>query len=164
MKAVVDKCDEMDIIADPTTVICDFEKAAINSVTATLGQQMRVQGCFYHLTQNTWRKIQELGLSVSYRNNAEFKHFCGMLDGLAFLPVSEIAAGLQFLRGCMPTGDGLEDVVHLVDYFDTTYVNGSARQINRPNDSQCILPLRIRRVPPLFPPALWNVIGQCQDQ
>jgi len=37
-----------------STVICDFEQAAMNSVTSTLGQHVTVQGCFYHLSQSTW--------------------------------------------------------------------------------------------------------------
>src|SRR6218665_699646 len=58
--------------------------------SGAFGQQVNVTGCFYHLTQSTWRKIQELGLSVAYRDNKTLKHFCGMLDGLAFLPLTDV--------------------------------------------------------------------------
>jgi len=53
LKAVVDKCDAMSYRVDPTTVVCDFEQATINAVTAVLGSHVNVQGCFYHLTQST---------------------------------------------------------------------------------------------------------------
>ena len=95
---------------------------------ATLGQQVNVKAYFYHLTQRTWRKMQELGLSVAYRKNKDLKHFCGMLDGLAFLPLADVAARMAYLRGCMPMGS-LDAVVDLVDYFDTTNVTGSVRRI-----------------------------------
>lgn len=157
LKAVVDKCEELAHSADPSTVICDFEQAAINSVTSTLGQHVIVQGCFYHLTQSTWRKIQELGLSKAYKESDELKHFCGMLDALAFLPVTEVSEGMAFLRQCIPSGVGLENVVDLVDYFDSTYVTGSVRTIRRPAISHRLQPIRIRRIPPLFPPTVWNV-------
>lgn len=114
-----------------------------------MGQHVTIQGCFYHLSQSTWRKIQELGLSTAYRDNAEFNHFSGMVDSLALLPVAEVADGMTFLRSSMPTGDGLERISELVDYFESTYVSGTVRNIKRPTNSQCI--------PPLFPPAVWNV-------
>jgi hypothetical protein len=42
-----------------------FEQAAMNAVTAVLGSHVNVHGCFYHLTQSTWRKVQELGLTTA---------------------------------------------------------------------------------------------------
>lgn len=102
--AIRDKCEELGLSVDPNTVICDFEQAAINSLTATLGRHVAVKGCFYHIMQSSWQKIQELGLTNAYRNNEELKHFCGMLDALAFLPLAEVGDGMTFLRGRMPGG------------------------------------------------------------
>jgi hypothetical protein len=56
----------------------------------------------------------------------------------------------------MPTGDGLESLADLVDYFDATYVSGSASRVVRPASSHRIQPLRVRRTLPLFPLAIWN--------
>ncbi len=42
--------------------------------------------------------MQQLGLVTRYRSDEEVKLFCGMLDGLAFLPVSEVPQGLQYLK------------------------------------------------------------------
>lgn len=64
---------------------------------------------------------------------------------------------MEHIRATIPTGDGLEGLLDLVDYFDTTYVSGTARRIHRPDTNQQIQPLLVRRTPPLFPPALWNV-------
>lgn len=79
------------------------------------------------------------------------------MDGLAFLPLDDVAAGMAYLRGCVPTGSGLEAVSDLLDYFDTTYVTGAVRRIQRPAQNDRIQTIRIRRIPPLFPPAVWNV-------
>ena len=57
------------------------------------------QGCFLHRTQNTWRKVQDLGLVRQYSVDAAARHFCGMLDGLAFLPIAEVAAGMALPGG-----------------------------------------------------------------
>ena len=82
--------------------------------------------------------MQNLGLTNLYREDDEIKHFCGMLDGLAFLPVDRVSDGLVFLRNNCPA-----QLHPLLDYFDATYVNGTLR--------------RRRRIPPLFPPEKWNV-------
>jgi len=58
------------------------------------GSDVSVQGCFFHLTQNTWRKVQELGLAETYRNDEDVKQFCGMVDALAFLPPDDVPAGV----------------------------------------------------------------------
>jgi len=52
---------------------------------------------FLHLMQSTWRKIQALGLSNSYKSDEAFHVFCGMLDGLAFWPVVDVIAWLLHL-------------------------------------------------------------------
>ena len=86
LQAVVLKMEELLIFPCPRIVITDFELAAIQSVSSLLGPHITTQGCFYHLSQSTWRKLQELGMTELYRNDDEVKHFRGMLDRLAFLP------------------------------------------------------------------------------
>ena len=103
--------------------------------------------------QSTWRKVQSLGLVTLYRDSEEVKLFCGMLDGLAFLPVGDVPAGLAKLKEDIP--EGLEP---LVDYFDATYISGTYRSVQRPpGPDGTIPPIRVRKTPPLFPPDLWNV-------
>ena len=80
------------------------------------------QGCFYHLTQSTWRRIQADGLQQQYKDDEETRHFFGMLDGLAFLPVTDVKLGMVFLREI-----ARDDLLTVIEYFDTTYVNGAFR-------------------------------------
>ena len=87
----------------------------MNTVTTTTGLQVNIHGCFYHLTQSTWRKIQSLGLVQHYGEEENLKLFCGMLDGLAFLPVDDVSGGMAYLREHTP--DRLEP---LLEYFDST--------------------------------------------
>jgi len=72
-----------------------------------------------------------------------------MLDGLAFLPTSDVSAGLDYLRENKP--DGLEP---LIDYFtfSSTYVSGAYRRIRQPGRDGVIPPIRMRRIPLMFPP------------
>ena len=101
----------------------------MNAVRSTLGQHVAVQGCFFHLCQSTWRKVQDLGLVQAYRDNAVVQHLCCMNDALAFLPVSDVAAGLRHLQQSVPPGDDSDELLALLTYFDTTYVSGAVRRV-----------------------------------
>jgi hypothetical protein len=63
----------------PTFQCPDFEDAVLRAVTAVFARHINHQGCFYHLTQASWRQIQQLGLVPLYRV------FCGMMDGLGYV-------------------------------------------------------------------------------
>jgi hypothetical protein len=50
------------------------------------------------LWQASWRKIQQLRLVPLYKNDDDFRLFCGMMDGLAFLLVPDLTNGIHLLR------------------------------------------------------------------
>ena len=91
-----------------------YMQSVINSVKTVLGSHVNIHGCFYHLTQSTRQKIQKLGLSTVYRDDDDVKHWCGMLDALAFLPLADVAEGMSYTRANMPMGDGLESLADLI--------------------------------------------------
>ena len=94
----------------------------------------------------------------AYRFRDDVKHFCGMVDGLAFLPPSDINEGLKYLRDNIPDVDRLEE---LLTYFDNTYVSGTIRQRRRrihENDGHLVV--HLRRTPPLFPISTWNMYDE----
>jgi len=63
LRAILQATYDLGARADPSTVVCDFEAAAMNAVGTVFGEHVSVQGCFYNLYQSTWRKVQELGLA-----------------------------------------------------------------------------------------------------
>jgi len=93
LQIIIHKCAERNLFPDPQIINVDFEKAVINAIKTVIGEDVQIQGCFFHLCQSTHRKIQQLGLEQLYRSNEEFSHFCGMLDSLAFLPINDINTG-----------------------------------------------------------------------
>ena len=120
----MDRCEILGFSPDPEVFHMDFERPVINTFR---GFHISITGCFYHLTQTMWPKIQNLGLQDLYKEDEEFKHFCGMIDALAFLPVEEVAEGMKYLQGkCYTLVDDL------LSYFDHTYVTGSFRRIQKP--------------------------------
>ena len=100
-------------------------------------------GCFYHLCLTTWRHVHGLGLTALYMANDDVKKFVGMVDGLAFLPVQDIAAGVVIVRNFMPN----PALAPLLTYFLQTYV--IVRVLNANNQM-------VSR-PPLVPLLFWNV-------
>jgi len=148
LHAIESKCITWNYVPDPTTVIVDFESATIRAVKAVFGDQISVHGCFYHLTQSTWRKVQAVGKAALYKSDENFRLFIGMLDGLAFLPVDDIEKGMVWLKSIAP-----DEATDVLNYFDQTYVTGVIRELP-PDAAGCV---RIRRTAPLFPPSLWNV-------
>ena len=97
----------------------DFKDAVLRAVTAVFGRHINHKGCFYHLTQASWRQIQQLGLVPLYKNDDDLRVFCGMMDGLAFLPVPDLTNGIHPLRTLCP--DDPPEAAELLDYFDSTY-------------------------------------------
>ena len=88
-----------------------------------------------------------------YRDDEDFKLFCGQIDALAFLPIDDIPEGIMYIRH--NTAHAAED---LVDYFDQTYVTGTFRRAGVPQEGlNGVAIVHMRRVPPRYPPALWNV-------
>ena len=79
------------------------------------------------------------------RDDEASRHFCGMLDGLAFFPVDEVIGGFKHLRLIVPGGTD-----QLLTYFDNTYANA----ISRARQTGNIIP--VHRILPCFRPA-WNV-------
>jgi len=142
---VLNKINGLQLPLEVEHIMTDIEDTVLRAIQGVFDGGVQQHGCFYHLTQSTWRKIQELGLTNLYREDDNFKLFVGMLDGLAFLPLNQVPAGMHLLRNIAP--DEAED---LVNYFDTTYVSGRYRQ--RLDNGH----INIRRAPALFPPELWN--------
>ena len=83
LQAVIRKCEEYGYYPDPTTVLTDFEKASMGAVSTSIGDQVSIQGCFYHLMQSTLCKVPEL-LNL-YKDSPEAHTFIGMVDALALL-------------------------------------------------------------------------------
>jgi len=143
LRALVQRCTDVGCAPHPAVVVTDFERAAMQATRDVLGGDVRCQGCFFHLTQSTWRKIQELGLSNVYKSSDSFRLLAGMLDGLAFLPLDRVSEGMTYVRSVMPPS-----AAPLVDYFDVNYVSGSVYV----DDDDVV-----HRQPARFLPSTWSV-------
>lgn len=87
----------------------------------------------------------------------DFRIFCNMLDGLAFLPIADLPEGIAYIRSVITEEPA--ETEELVDYFETTYVTGTYRPVQRNGEQR----LTMRRVPSMFPPSIWSVHSATVD-
>jgi len=63
-ETIIKKCKQQNLFPDPRILHVDFEKAIITAANNIFGSELEIRGCFYHLCQSTFRKIQDLGLQT----------------------------------------------------------------------------------------------------
>ena len=101
--------------ACPSHLIVDFELAAINSFSLSFpGTQ--INGCFFHLAQNLFRKIQELGLKPRYQQDSSFVLQVRMIPSLAFATPTDVLHLFSELFATLPP-----ESYDLAIYFERTY-------------------------------------------
>lgn len=67
----------------------DFERAAINGIKSVFPDVI-VNCCFFHLSQNLFRKIGQYHLRAKYVNDVDFAHGIKMIAALAFVPPAKV--------------------------------------------------------------------------
>ena len=75
------------------TVNIDFETGAIEAIKHVFPRRAKVQGCFFHFSQNLWRRVQNIGLTSMYKSNQEVRNSIRMCAALAFLKPTEVEEG-----------------------------------------------------------------------
>jgi hypothetical protein len=63
-----------------------------------------------------------LDFATKYHKDEEFRKRYGMIDALAFLPLHLVEDGIKYLKNSLP-----ENLMDLLDYFDSYYVNGNCK-------------------------------------
>ena len=149
LREVLNSCRGLGLNPTPQTIVMDFEKAAINAARNVLGVN-DITGCYFHFCGSVWKRIQKLGLSNLY-NNAQVKLFVGMCIALAFLPLVNqvIVNAFNLLRANV-----LDPALNpLLDYLQNNFVHGRQQQQQQLIGGNVIQ----QRLPPRFPPDVWNV-------
>ena len=78
----------------------DFEKASINAFEEHF--LAVVSGCFFHFSQNIFRKIQSKGLTNQYMEDPKFAVTMRMLPSLAFVPEHDVSDCFLILMADFP--------------------------------------------------------------
>ena len=130
------KLVELEPELNPTRIMVDFEKAAINALEDQFISV--ISGCFFHLSQNLYRQIQSKGLTTKYMEEEEFAVQMRMLAALAFVPECDVTDCFVILMAQFPP-----IAVEIAEYFEINYIGRR-------------LPDQSRRTPP-YPIRIWNM-------
>ena len=122
--------------AQPTHMIMDFEKAAINGFQH-FWNNTSVKGCFFHFTQNIWRKVQAEGLQSDYNSDHELALRIRFLPALAFVSSHDVREYFETVVGQLP----MPKAQGLILYFEQTYIGRTLDGIYHE---------------PIFPIEMWN--------
>ena len=127
---------EIEPLLNPLRIMVDSEKAASNALEENFISV--ITGCFFHLSQNIFRHVQEQGLAVRYQEDNDFAISIKMLASLAFVPEIDVLDSFIILMQQFPEG-----AIEIAKYFEKIYIGK-------------VLPDLTRRVP-LFPIRIWNL-------
>lgn len=141
---LIDFGEEYDVHLQPQFILTDFEQAAINAAHTEF-QGVRSKGCFFHLSQSVYRKVQNSGLSIQYGTDENFSLLIRHIPALAFLPPEDIPAAFDELKRHIP-----EEASLIVQWFEDNYVHGRIRRRLRDGN--------VTRTQPLFSPDFWSVV------
>ena len=120
----------------PQTVLIDFELAEKNALEAVF-PGVTVKGCFFHFSQNIWRKVQANGLQGRYQQEPAIAEQVGKIAALAFVPEADVQRYFNVLSQNVD-----QDLDVIMDYIEEYYLGVFRRG-------------RFRR--PRFPITWWGV-------
>ena len=95
----------------------DYKKAAMNLVIEIYGE-VQLQGCFYHLSQCIYRKVQFLGFQQKYQEDAEFLLSIRMIPALAFVCLDDLLDVFNKLQESITN----DDVLKVINYIEDIYI------------------------------------------
>ncbi|CAF4668775.1 unnamed protein product, partial [Rotaria socialis] len=105
---------QMDFV--PNQITTDFEKALVKPLREQFPGARHI-GCFFHFCQAIYRKIRELGLSNTYKDDANARNFCRRLMALPLLPLNEVEFAFEELTEQCP-----DVLAPLFVYFDNYWM------------------------------------------
>ncbi len=74
---------------NPTELTIDFEIAVIGAFRFHF-PRIKINGCFFHLGQNFFRKVVEIGLKTHYNEDESLRKFVKKVICLALLPKDKV--------------------------------------------------------------------------
>lgn len=84
----------------PSSINIDYEKAVMSAATSVFGRECKVNGCYFHLSQSLFRRVQTKGAYEDYMKQSvkgeEFRKYFKLLQALAYLPQQYIIDGFNY--------------------------------------------------------------------
>jgi len=101
----------------------DFEARLIDAIRQQFPNADHL-GCHFHFGQAVWRKVQDVGLAVSYKEIEEIRSFVQKCIALAFIPILDVQITFNILEQALIQPH--RDILKLfIGYFRTTWIAGN---------------------------------------
>ena len=112
---------EQHVANSPTNILMDSEWAGSNSVHQVY-PNTEFKGCFYHISSNMWKHIQNLGLQSHYQGDKNFALWLRMFSALAFIPPNDVMRYFELLIDEIRNNFN-DECNNLINYFEHTFID-----------------------------------------
>lgn len=82
----------------PQKVMVDFEEASTAAIKQVFGDEVQIEGCWFHFSQAVVRKAKKIGLSAAYKNDEQANKCIRCLTCLPLLPPNDIPVAVTELE------------------------------------------------------------------
>ncbi len=118
----------------PKKIHIDYEQAMIKAISSIFSKNC-VQGCYFHYSQCIWRKVQELGLSVSYINHTDVREWIRRFTALPLLPIKDIDDAFLEIHESAPNPQtniiSFDQIQRFHDYMIDTWIHEDDAKFDR---------------------------------
>jgi hypothetical protein len=127
---------------NPSSIMTDFEQSSINAFKKSF-PGIYNRGCFFHFTQNIWRKIQKIPeIRKKYSSDSDYSMSIRKIPALAFVPIQDIVTAFEELIEMDFFVKNSNTLEKLIEYFEDNYIGR--------------IQLRNRRKAPKYAHNIWN--------
>ena len=110
----------------PLSIMVDFEFAMIKAIREQL-PAAQLKGCRFHLHQNWWRKIQNLGLAPTYKDKkSKYGRWLKGIFGVSLLPPRSVEGIFNKYASSRTMPHPTPQISEFIDYLNAHYVGPDA--------------------------------------
>ncbi|CAG2055386.1 unnamed protein product [Timema podura] len=115
-----EECNKRHVSFEPKAVVVNFKRVIQEDVCAAF-PGVKLIGCRFHRAQAWWSKIQQKGLSTTYKDEkseeGKWLHYC---FGLTYLDFEDVGEAFSDLMSVQPSDERL---TKYMDYLTENYID-----------------------------------------
>lgn len=112
---------ERGLIHKTSKFIIDFEFSCISALKK-LSKSIYINYCLFHYTQSLWRKLQTLGFTVLYKNDAIFRSLIKLLFSIPFLKHTDFIKTFIIIKEKILNYVKDPNIIIFLNYMERVYI------------------------------------------
>ena len=124
-----DLCQQHQLKLPPRTIFLDYE-VAIRHAAHAVFPGIKAKGCLFHYTQCIWRKVQDTGLQVPYKENNDINKLVRRTAVLPLLPVNDLEDVWFYALENLEEADTNTPTLAFTDYITSYWVESNGHLWN----------------------------------